>query len=520
MGLPTHIQVVVKSARNLKVKGKDGTNDAFVIISLGKEKFRTSVKEKVTKSAEWLEECELMIPRQGNTAEVVLKVMHQGNKLGSHHFLGMVTIPLRDFDEKEIMGGDSSAQPVITKWYLLKCKPNQNKTDYRGELQVAISFVVRQLPPKENKSASSLSVNDSARSDKRSLQSLNKFTNKIGGSLMSLGKNDRRVWKKNGKGSTNSLPRNIFERSKIESSLHSMNSSCCSDSLENLGGGEVLRKKLNGPIASKGLSSISSNVTKGSNTSLPNKQILDKVKEEDGDEWNTKLTSSEQESLNVPKRQIKSVIKDFMSSQESLKDKLEKKSPILESNRDPKNRSGAVKETSIHDNYNFVEKHTSKGDENIEKTHNGIKSQMFSNVKRGSKEMIAKTNKFFSSGMDEIPPPKPPRIVIGRELSENESEFKGKLDDKQVSAEEKRIFLNSFQDKSREDLIEILINLSRRLDTDRQKLKELEEYLASLLFKVITNAPDILEADPTHSGTLNNNMEIGSIVNYSHRNSV
>ena len=108
MGLPTHIQVVVKSARNLKVKGKDGTNDAFVIISLGKEKFRTSVKEKVAKSAEWLEECELEIPRQGNTAEVVLKVMHQGNKLGSHHFLGMVTIPLRDFDEKEIMGGDSS----------------------------------------------------------------------------------------------------------------------------------------------------------------------------------------------------------------------------------------------------------------------------------------------------------------------------------------------------------------------------------------------------------------------------
>ena len=134
--------------------------------------------------------------------------------------------------------------------------------------------------------------------------------------------------------------------------------------------------------------------------------------------------------------------------------------------------------------------------------------------------MIAKTNKFFSSGNDEIPPPKPPRIVIGRELSENDSEFKGKLENKQVSAEEKRIFLNSFQDKSREDLIEILINLSRRLDTDRQKMKELEEYLASLLLKVITNAPDILEADPSHSGTLNNNMEIGGIANYNHRNSV
>ena len=84
----------------------------------------------------------------------------------------MVTIPLRDFDEKEIMGGDSSTQPVITKWYLLKCKPNQNKTDYRGELQVAISFLVRQLPPKANKSASSLSVNGSAKDDKGSLAPL------------------------------------------------------------------------------------------------------------------------------------------------------------------------------------------------------------------------------------------------------------------------------------------------------------------------------------------------------------
>ena len=520
MGLPTHIQVVVKSARNLKVKGKDGTNDAFVIISLGKEKFRTSVKEKVAKSAEWLEECELEIPRQGNTAEVVLKVMHQGNKLGSHHFLGMVTIPLRDFDEKEIMGGDSSPQPAITKWYLLKCKPNQNKTDYRGELQVAISFLVRQLPPKANKSASSLNVNGSARSDKGSLQSLNKFTNKIGGSLMSLGKNDRRVWKKNGKGSTNSLPRNIFERSKIEGSLHSMNSSCCSDSLENLGGGEVLRKKLNGPIVPKDVSLISSNVTKGSNTSLPIKPILDKVKEEDGDEWNTKLTSSEQESLNIPKRQIKSVIKNFMSSQESLKEKLEKKSPIMESNRNTQNGDGAVKETPFHYKHNLVEKHTIENEANAEKTHNGMKSKMFSNVKRGSKEMVAKTNKFFSSGNDEIPPPKPPRIVIGRELSENESEFKGKLENKQISGEEKRIFLNSFQDKSREDLIEILINLSRRLDTDRQKMKELEEYLASLLLKVITNAPDILEADPSHACTLNNNIENGSMTNYNHRNSV
>ena len=36
-----------------------GTNDAFVTISLGKEKFQTSVREKSGPQAEWSEQCEL-----------------------------------------------------------------------------------------------------------------------------------------------------------------------------------------------------------------------------------------------------------------------------------------------------------------------------------------------------------------------------------------------------------------------------------------------------------------------------
>ena len=36
-----------------------GTNDAFVIIALGKEKYQTSVKEKATETVEWCEQCEL-----------------------------------------------------------------------------------------------------------------------------------------------------------------------------------------------------------------------------------------------------------------------------------------------------------------------------------------------------------------------------------------------------------------------------------------------------------------------------
>lgn len=36
-----------------------GTNDCFVTISLGKEKFQTSVKLKSPTNLEWQEECEL-----------------------------------------------------------------------------------------------------------------------------------------------------------------------------------------------------------------------------------------------------------------------------------------------------------------------------------------------------------------------------------------------------------------------------------------------------------------------------
>lgn len=69
-------------------------------IGLGKEKYQTSVKEKATKDVEWHEECELLIPEQGNTAEIVLTALHR-NFLGVDEFLGTVSIPLSSFDVYE-----------------------------------------------------------------------------------------------------------------------------------------------------------------------------------------------------------------------------------------------------------------------------------------------------------------------------------------------------------------------------------------------------------------------------------
>ncbi len=88
----------MKRARGLIVKGKNGTNDAFVTISLGKEKYQTSVKEKAGDDVEWCEQCELVIPQKGNTAEIQLTVLHR-NFLGVDEFLGLVSIPLSEFDQ-------------------------------------------------------------------------------------------------------------------------------------------------------------------------------------------------------------------------------------------------------------------------------------------------------------------------------------------------------------------------------------------------------------------------------------
>lgn len=50
---------LVLGAKGLLTKGKNGTNNCFVTIALGKEKFATSIKEKAVTNVDWREECEL-----------------------------------------------------------------------------------------------------------------------------------------------------------------------------------------------------------------------------------------------------------------------------------------------------------------------------------------------------------------------------------------------------------------------------------------------------------------------------
>ncbi|XP_034123273.1 rab11 family-interacting protein 1 isoform X1 [Drosophila guanche] len=171
MWSPTHCNVTVHRARGLLTKGKNGTNNCFVTIALGKEKYQTSVKDKSETKVDWNEECELKIPDQGNRAELTLTCLHRNN-LGIDEFLGQATLPLNEMDVYD--------RPR-TKWFKLESKPGKEKKNKeRGELEVRIGFVVK-----------SGSLTDLSKKDKHK-SSIGQLASSVGGSLLSIGNGEKR----------------------------------------------------------------------------------------------------------------------------------------------------------------------------------------------------------------------------------------------------------------------------------------------------------------------------------------
>ncbi|XP_070144512.1 rab11 family-interacting protein 1 isoform X1 [Drosophila kikkawai] len=171
MWSPTHCSVTVQRARGLLTKGKNGTNNCFVTIALGKEKYQTSVKDKAETNVNWNEECELKIPDQGNRAELTLTCLHRNN-LGIDEFLGQATLPLNEMDVYD--------RPRA-KWFKLESKPGKEKKNKeRGELEVRIAFVVK-----------SGSLTDLSKKDKHK-SSIGQLASSVGGSLLSIGNGEKR----------------------------------------------------------------------------------------------------------------------------------------------------------------------------------------------------------------------------------------------------------------------------------------------------------------------------------------
>ncbi|XP_074151821.1 rab11 family-interacting protein 2 isoform X2 [Sminthopsis crassicaudata] len=151
---PTHVQVTVLQAKDLKPKGKSGTNDTYTIIQLGKEKYSTSVAEK-TLDPVWKEEASFELPgllMQSNPEKYILflVVMHR-SLVGLDKFLGQVAINLNDIFEDK--------QRRKTEWFRLESKQGKRAKD-RGEIKVNIQFM------RNNMTASmfDLSMKDKTRS--------------------------------------------------------------------------------------------------------------------------------------------------------------------------------------------------------------------------------------------------------------------------------------------------------------------------------------------------------------------
>uniref|UniRef100_A0AAZ3Q740 Uncharacterized protein n=1 Tax=Oncorhynchus tshawytscha TaxID=74940 RepID=A0AAZ3Q740_ONCTS len=98
---PTSVQVTVVQARSLRIKGRNGTNDAYAIMQVAKDKFATSVAENSVAPV-WKEEATFELPLfyNGNTEKCTLHVhvMHRA-LVGPDKLLGQAVINLLELSE-------------------------------------------------------------------------------------------------------------------------------------------------------------------------------------------------------------------------------------------------------------------------------------------------------------------------------------------------------------------------------------------------------------------------------------
>ncbi|XP_046407325.1 uncharacterized protein LOC124171933 [Ischnura elegans] len=505
MWSPTHVQVTVHRARGLISKGKNGTNDAFVTIALGKAKYRTSVKDKSSDIVEWHEECELPIPKQGNTAQIVLTALHR-NLIGvADEFLGVVNIHLSDLDVYE--------RPK-NRWYKLENKPGKDNSKERGELEVKVAFVVK---------SGMLEESTKKEKHKASLGQLSHMAQSVGGSLLSIGSLEKRKTLKtfaksighkvvkgkkklSGKGSCvdESLdeghdwspqpvapthrqggqvpgeadPGVISEGESDDdfalddlshkSSASSLNASQGpgnqpANALENLAGGEFLRR----------------------NSSLPPSKPPRSATLPEKDEWQEKLfgrqskdhlaDSLKRHSWDNPKSITLSQPVEEVGQEELGVDMTPAKaSPtkVSPAKASPVKASPAKVEDVIEQ--------PAKKEEEKEKEVSKF-ARKFKNFRRESKFTDLFTE---NKSHAEYPDTPSERIIIGGEA-------------KKVSPKPNRRLpaevLQKYEGKSREDLIEMVMDLQSSLNRQEMRMHDLEDYLDNLLVRVMETTPRILQ---------------------------
>ncbi|KAM3659402.1 rab11 family-interacting protein 1 [Ammospiza maritima maritima] len=126
---PTHVRVTVLRARGLRAKAAAGGSDAYAVMALGRDKFRTSVAERCRGEPLWREEATFELPAKA--AALRLTVLHRA-LTGADKFLGRAEVELGPLRED---GGRRH-----TRWYKLRSKPGKKEKE-RGEIEVDIQFM-------------------------------------------------------------------------------------------------------------------------------------------------------------------------------------------------------------------------------------------------------------------------------------------------------------------------------------------------------------------------------------------
>lgn len=470
MWIPTHVQVTVHKGTGLLTKGKNNTNDCFVTIALGKTKYQTSVKEKASSQVEWHEECELPIPDQGNTAEIVLTAYHR-NFLGVDEFLGRTVIPLNTLDFYE--------RPK-NRWYSLQSKPGKENTKERGQLEVKIAFNVK------SGSLTDLSKKEKHKSSIGQLSSV--VAHSVGGSLLSLGSADKR---KGIKKFAKSIGSKMHIRSKKKdgdfddggSSIGSVGSLKIRSNFDKHSSSKQTRDDADPGVISEdedeftfddlshksSASSLSQTASVHTPTSVnKNSKLDDTGKQGNGlsfgpakppridkpqpqqDEWESKLFGNKSKTLRPGSSE--SLNRKTFSSK--ITSQIEEEPDTTTSPSKPKIEEPVIKKTP---------EPATKKDEG-----------MFSKLKNFRKDKNdEKIEKQLNSSE---------RIIIG---GENESPTVNN----RISNE----LLQKFEGKTREDLILTLCDTQNDLEKHKKKLKELEDYLDELLLRVMETTPRILQ---------------------------
>ncbi|NWR36511.1 RFIP1 protein, partial [Tachuris rubrigastra] len=125
---PTHARVTVLRARGLRSKAGGGGSDAYAVMALGRDKFRTSVAERCRGEPVWREEATFELPPR---PALRLTVLHRA-LTGADKFLGRAEVDL------EALRDDGGRRH--TRWYKLRSKPGKKEKE-RGEIEVDIQFM-------------------------------------------------------------------------------------------------------------------------------------------------------------------------------------------------------------------------------------------------------------------------------------------------------------------------------------------------------------------------------------------